>query len=143
MFRPAASSSYAVSPARYVARLRRSSGQHVHRDRPDQVRRQPVQDAPLPQRLPDQAELAVLQVAQAAVDQPGGAPRGPRGEVVLLHQGHRETARRGVQGDARAGDPAPDHQHVEPVLGHPGQVGGAGLRGERQHQPMVTRRHPS
>lgn len=92
----------------------------------------------LPQRLEDQAELALLQVTQAAVDQPGGAPRGARGEVVLLHQGHRQTARRGVQGNAGPGDPAPDDQYVEPVLGHPGEVGGAGLGGERQHQQMVT-----
>ena len=118
------------------------AGQHVHRHRPDQVRRQPEQDAPLPQRLPDQAELAMLQVAQAAVHQPGGTSRGPGREVVLLHQGHRQPARRGVQGDADAGDPAPDDQHVEPVLGHPGEVGGAGLGGERQHQPMVTP-HPA
>ena len=46
------------------------AGQHVHGDRAHQVRRQPEQDAPLPQRLPHQAELPVLQVAQAAVHQP-------------------------------------------------------------------------
>ena len=113
-------------------------GQHVHRYRPDQVRRQPEQGAPLPQRLPHQAELTMFQVPQAPVHQPGGASRGARREVVLLRQGHRQAARRGVQGDPDAGDPAPDDQHVEPVLGHPGEVRGAGLSGERQHQPMVT-----
>ena len=112
--------------------------QHVQRDGAYQVRRQPEQDAPFPQRLADQAELSVLQVAQAAVHQPGRAARGAGREVVLLHQGHGQPARRGVQGDAGPGDPAADHQHVERVLGHPGQAGRAGLRGERQHQPIIT-----
>ena len=113
-------------------------GQHVHGHRPDQVRRQPEQDPALPQRLADQAELPVLQVPQTPVHQPGRAPGRSRREVVLLDQRHRETAGGRVQGDARPGDPAPDDQHVEPVLRHPGQVGGAGGGRERQHQPMVT-----
>ena len=49
----------------------------VHREherqRPDQVGRDAQQDAPLPVRFEDQAELALLQVAQPAVDQPAGA----------------------------------------------------------------------
>src|SRR5712691_8403892 len=68
----------------------------------------------------------------------GAPPRGCRREVVLLYQGHRQAARRGVQRDPGPGDPAADHQHVEPLLGHPGQVGGPRLFGERQHQPMVN-----
>jgi hypothetical protein len=96
------------------------------------------QDAPLPQRLTDQAELPVLQVPQPAVHEPGGTPRRPGREVVLLHQRHGKPARRRVERDAGPGDPAPDDQHVDRIVGHPGQVGRARPRRELQHQPMLT-----
>ena len=41
--------------------------------RTDEVRRDIQQDAPLAQRLEDEGQVALLQVAEAAVDQPAGA----------------------------------------------------------------------
>ena len=73
---------------------------------PDQVRRDPEQDAALPVGLEHQAEVARLQVAQAAVDQAAGARAGARAEIVLLDQHRAEPAHRRVAGDAGAGDAA-------------------------------------
>ena len=65
--------------------------------------------------------MAVLEVAQAAVDQLGGLARGLAGEVAPFAQGHRQAAQGRVPGDGRAGRAAADHQDVEDVLGEPGQ----------------------
>ena len=45
-------------------------GQHEPH-RPDDVRRRPKQDFPLDQRLPDEAEIILFEIAQAAMDQLG------------------------------------------------------------------------
>ena len=70
------------------------------------------QDLALGERLGHQAELVVLEVAQAAVDQLRGGRRGRAGEIVLLDQQHRQAAPRGVARDAGAVDAAADHQQV-------------------------------
>ena len=54
---------------------------HEQRQRLDQVRRQLDQQRALEQRLADQPEVEVLEVAQAAVDQLRGAAGGAGGEV--------------------------------------------------------------
>ena len=74
--------------------------------------RDPEQDAALPVGLQHQAEVAGLQVAQAAVDQAAGARAGAGAEVVLLHQHRPESPHRRVAGHAGAGDAAADHQEV-------------------------------
>ena len=74
------------------------------------------------QRLVHQAELQLLQVAQAAVDQLAG-PAGRAGGVVAgLDQGHPESARGGVEGGAGAGHPATDDEYVEPLAAQAAQV---------------------
>ena len=78
----------------------------------DDVRREPEQHLALGQRLGDQAELVVLQIAQAAVDQLGAPRRGVRGEIVLLDQQHLEAAAGGVARDAGAVDAAADDGEV-------------------------------
>ena len=57
---------------------------HQERRRVDEVRREPDQQLALEQRLADQAEVEVLQVAEAAVDHLRGAARGAPREVVAL-----------------------------------------------------------
>ena len=80
--------------------------------RPDQVGRDPEQDPPLPVGLEHQANVAGLQVPQAAVDQAAGPRAGAGAEVVLVHQHHPEPPHRRVAGDPGAGDAASDHQDV-------------------------------
>ena len=77
------------------------------------MRRELDHQLALQERLADQAEVEVLQVAKPAVDHLRGAARGAGGVVVALHQRHRVAARGGVQRHPRAGDPAADHDHVE------------------------------
>ena len=67
----------------------------------------------LAQRLVDEADVAVLQVAQAAVHELGRLRRRAAGEVVALDQRGAQPAAGGVEGDAGAGDAAADDQHVE------------------------------
>ena len=83
------------------------------RQRLDDVRRLPQHHLALGERLADQPELVVLEVAQAAVDQLGAPLRRGRGEVVLLDQQHLEPAAGGVARDARAVDAGADDEEIE------------------------------
>jgi hypothetical protein len=51
--------------------------------------------------------------------------RCPRGEVALLDEGGLQTAAGGVEGDARSGDSAAHHQHVERLVAEASQRIGA------------------
>ena len=98
---------------------RRASARRRRQDeaqRPDHMRRHAQQDFALGQRLAHQAEGAVLEIAQAAVDQLGGGRRGAGGEIVLLDEQHAQAAAGGVAGDAGAVDAAADDGEVE--VGH-------------------------
>ena len=96
----------------------RAQRRDQERGRVDQVRRELDQQLALEQRLADQAEVEVLQVAQAAVDHLRGAAGGALAEVASLDQRHRVAARGGIERDAGAGDAAADHDHVETGLLH-------------------------
>ncbi len=86
-------------------------------DRPDEVRRDPAEhQLALLERLPDEVEVHLLEVAQAAVEELGGARGGPRPEVALLDEGGGQTTGRGIERDPGPGHPAADDEHVE-VLG--------------------------
>src|SRR5579884_3674297 len=89
--------------------------------RPDQVRRARQQDLAFGQRLADQAERPVLEIAQPAVDQLARSRGGGACEVPLLDELHRQAAAGGVAGDPDAVDAAADNQHVED-FGHGGSV---------------------
>ena len=65
------------------------------------------------QRLPDQTELELLQVAQTAVKQLAGAARRTRGEVTCLDEGDPQAARCRVQRRADADHATADDHHVE------------------------------
>ena len=81
--------------------------------RPDDVRGIAEQNRALPQGLAHEPEVAVLQVAQPAVDELGAGGRCVRGQVVLLAQQHVEAAARRVPRDAAAVDAAADDQQVD------------------------------
>jgi hypothetical protein len=83
--------------------------------RADEVRRQGDHQLTLEQGLADQAEVELLEVAQAAVDELAGAAGGARGVVGLLDQRDAVAAGGGIESDAGAGDPAADHDEVEGV----------------------------
>jgi hypothetical protein len=65
---------------------------HHHQDRDRQVRRDPADARALARRLPDQADVSLLEVAHAAVDQLRAAAGGAGREVDRLDQGHGEAA---------------------------------------------------
>ena len=104
---------------------------HDEPQRPDQVRRQVDVDLALEQRLAHQPEVEVLQVAQAAVDELAtSATRCRCAKSARSTSATAVPARGGVQRDARAGDPAADHEHVERLGRERGDGVGAG-----QHVP--------
>ena len=104
------------------ARPRHRRQHEAHR--PDDVRRHPQQHLALGQRLAHQPERAVLEIAQAAVDELGRGRRGARAEVVLLQQQHAQAAAGGVARDAGAVDAAADDGEI--VVGHISATMGTG-----------------
>src|SRR5258705_421487 len=64
------------------------------------------------ERLGDEPEFEVLQVAKAAVDELGRGRRGRRGEIVLLDQQHFQAPAGGIARDTRAVDAAADDQEI-------------------------------
>jgi hypothetical protein len=75
--------------------------------------------------LEDEAEVAVLEVADAAVDEAGGAAGGAAGEVLALDEGDAQAAQGGISGDATAGDAAADDEDIEVLRGEGEQPLGA------------------
>jgi len=97
-----------------------------------EVRGDAQQDPSLAARFEHQPQIAVLQIAEAAVDQPGRAAARASRHVAFIHEGDAKAAQRRVARDARAGDPAADDQHVHRLGGHRVECGGAGLERERR-----------
>jgi hypothetical protein len=81
--------------------------------RPRDMRRHRPQHLALLQRLTHEAELVVLEIAQAAVDQLGRGRRGAGREVILLAEIDRIAASRRFAGDAAAVDAAADDRDVD------------------------------
>ena len=84
--------------------------------RPDQVRGVAQQHLALGERLVHEPQRALLEVAQAAVDQLGRGRGSRRGEIVLLEQQHPDAPPGRVTGDPRPVDAAADDGEVE--IGH-------------------------
>ena len=87
--------------------LRQHEGQ-----RPDDVRGHAEQALALDQRLADQAELVVFEVAQPAMDQLGAGRGCVAGKVFLLDQQHGQAAPGGIAGNPGAVDPPADDEQV-------------------------------
>ena len=106
-------------------------GRDDERQRVHEVRREGDHQLALEQRLADEAEIEVLQVAQAPVHELARAARGPARVVVALEQRDAVAARRGVEGDPGTGDAPADDDDVEllareraegvPAVDHPRQ----------------------
>ena len=108
---------------------RQQEGRGVDEVRGDGLHEQ----AALVEGLAHQADVEVLQVPQAAVDELARPARGAGGEVALLHQRHGEAATRRVERHATAGDSSADDEHVEVLAGEALQLA----------LPRVSRRRPA
>src|ERR671914_2417285 len=87
-------------------------------ERPDQVRGYVQEPLAVPQRFPDQGDLEVLQVAEAAVDQASRPARRPARDVPLVEQKDPEAAHRGVPGDPGPVDAGADDDQVEGIVAY-------------------------
>ena len=78
-----------------------------------EVRRELHEQGALEQRLAYEAEVEVLEITEAAVNELRRTRRRAGREVLALHERHAVATRRSVERDSRAGYPAADHDHVE------------------------------
>ena len=99
---------------------REQERQHAH-----EVRRGLAQDLALGERFVDEADLLLLEVADAAVHELRRLRRRARREVVPLDERGPQAAGRGVERDADAGDAAADDEHVEVLVGEAAERLGA------------------
>ena len=102
----------------------------------------------LAERLVHEADVAVLQVAQAAVDELRALRRRAAGEVVPLDERGAQPAAGGIEGHPGAGDAAADHEHVERLGAQLLQRRGAVERTlrhqvNRSRRPRRSSRRPS
>src|SRR5690606_27387758 len=92
---------------------RAAINREIEPQRLDEMRRDVEQRLPLAQRLAHETELAVLEIAQAAVDQPRRGRRRSARDVVLLDDEHREAGARRQPRDAGAVDAGADDGDVD------------------------------
>ena len=92
------------------------------------MRREAEQGMTLGTRLEHKVDVAVFEVAYAAVDQPGRPARGTPREIGFVDQRHSEPAGGGLVGDAAPRNPAADNQEVE-------------LAGAERFQALPSRRN--
>ena len=108
--------------------------QHLH-----QVRGVVAEALALGEGLVDEADVALLEVAQAAVDELRGLRRGAGGEVVALDERGAQAAGGGVERAADAGDAAADDQDVEVGVAEASECVGP-VEGPRDHGSSLRRR---
>ena len=75
--------------------------------------------------LVDEADLALLEIAESAVDQLGGLRRGAAREIAPLHESGPEAPGGGIEEHAGPCDPAADDEHVESFVSEARQGIGA------------------
>jgi hypothetical protein len=103
----------------------------------------PHDEVALDGALPGHGDVALGQVAQAAVHELARPPRGAVGQVVALHERHPQAARRRVEGDPGAGHAAADHEHVVGGSGGEGLEVAAAARGVEQGEGSAAGRRSS
>src|SRR5947209_9435964 len=81
--------------------------------RPDDVGCNLPKDFALDQRLTDQPELVIFEIAQAAMYRLGRPGRSPAGQVIHFTQENRVSATGRIAGDAAAIDAAANDREVE------------------------------
>ena len=103
----------------------------------DQMRRVVEQPLALGEVLVDEADLALLEVAEPAVHHLGGLRRRTRGEVALFDKCGLQAPARCVERHARPGDAAADDEHVERLVRQAAQhvVAAKGVHGPSLPQP--------
>ena len=77
------------------------------------MRRQSQQSASLATRLEHEVQVSVLEISHATVNEPRRPARRSTGEVTLLDERNRETAKSRIARDSAPGDTAPNDEHVE------------------------------
>ena len=92
------------------------------------MRREPSQDLAFVCGLAHQRHVALLEIADAAVNQLRAAAARAGGEVVALDERDGEPAESRIARDTGAGDPAADDEQVEPLGRQPREHGLARLR---------------
>ena len=86
--------------------------------RPDDMGRSVHQNLALDQRLADQTELVVFQIAQATVDQLAGTGRGPLGQVIFFAQDHGQAATSRIPRHASTVDAAANYKQIDHFISH-------------------------
>ena len=76
-----------------------------------------VQDFAFPAGLMDQPQFEMFEIAQAAMDQFGGATAGAGGKILFFDESGFQTARGGIERDSGAGYTPADDQDVELATG--------------------------
>src|SRR2546423_11439988 len=77
------------------------------------MRRNAVNDFLFHAGLPHKTKTSLGQVSHSPVKQTARSPTGAKGEVMLLHQSHAQSAHRGVPPNARPDNAAADDEQVE------------------------------
>ena len=93
------------------------------RQRLHQMGRVAEQSLALVERFVHEAVVALVQVAQTAVHHLRGLRRRARREVLSFDERRVQPSRRGIEGDARAGDASSDDEHVEAFVGQAAEGG--------------------
>jgi len=94
--------------------------------------------SPLAQPFEDEAEIAVLEIAKAAVDEAGGLARGLAREVAGLDERDGDPAQSGVADDAGSRRAASDDQQLELFVREPFERGRARGGGRLSRPCLVT-----
>jgi hypothetical protein len=63
-------------------------------------------------RFSNQADIPLGQVSKPAMNELGGAAARSGCKIALLDEANAKTLKRGLAGNARSGDPTPDHEEV-------------------------------
>ena len=88
-----------------------------NRKRSHKMRRDFQQGFAFTQGLANKAKFEVLEVAQAAMNEPRRSAASAASQIALVHQQNLQPARRGVASDSGAVDTRADDDHVEMFTG--------------------------
>src|SRR5262249_41510865 len=101
---------------------RRLVDRHYKRKLACEVRREPLKDRALVERLANKTQLEMLEIAKASVDELRRSRACAARKVALLNQSDSKTAACGVQRNPGPGYAAADHRNVELLARHSVQV---------------------
>src|SRR5277367_2310593 len=79
-------------------------------------------DAPLSQRLPNETQFEIAQIAQPAMNQFRIVGAGRVSEIIGFDESHLQSTQRSVPRDTRARRTAPDDTQVELIIGEASEI---------------------